>query len=591
MIFSKNKLLISILLLLNTSLTVLGKDSHTILDALNNDVIVVDDTDESSLFSKFTDTDWSEFLNDHGITKLTKEKSKSLKDYCSSKWHELISDENYENSPDYLSSWFNSIKDSDLVHDTKEKIKDAKLTKDIKDKVGSFKQSSDDISSWLFDSWDVESLRNFLKKNNIYLSQDLSTTHDKDKLVKVCKENFKYLSNRVKASGYYLSNGYLDSWSDNDLTTWLDKYKIKHQKKASSDDLKKLVKENLYKVSGTLKKTKSDLLKNLDVDSWSGDLLNKSKNKDAKIQSLLDNLSKPDLVKWLKSHNIDFDEKFNFNSDKDLAKFIKDNNYIDYLSNDISDYLAEKKSEFEKHGDSLLKKSSKQITSQLDNLKSKSEDNFEDLKDWSIENLEILQKDLSSKYNIASKKTYKTKDEILKNIEKIKKDNEDTFNDYYDQVVSSLTKQTGHISSFFNDWSLDNLKKWAGDSASTINDNKNELVEKSKDKFDQLYSSNKKEAHNKAKDLKNFWDETLDSWSTEDLKEYLVNLKKKKIINDDESSFSKLDRQQLYEKCKENTLWFITAGHYTPPSTKDRLLQKLQNQVNFVRSKIPYLNN
>lgn len=591
MIFSKNKLLISILLLLNTSLTVLGKDSHTILDALNNDVIVVDDTDESSLFSKFTDTDWSEFLNDHGITKLTKEKSKSLKDYCSSKWHELISDENYENSPDYLSSWFNSIKDSDLVHDTKEKIKDAKLTKDIKDKVGSFKQSSDDISSWLFDSWDVESLRNFLKKNNIYLSQDLSTTHDKDKLVKVCKENFKYLSNRVKASGYYLSNGYLDSWSDNDLTTWLDKYKIKHQKKASSDDLKKLVKENLYKVSGTLKKTKSDLLKNLDVDSWSGDLLNKSKNKDAKIQSLLDNLSKPDLVKWLKSHNIDFDENFNFNSDKDLAKFIKDNNYIDYLSNDISDYLAEKKSEFEKHGDSLLKKSSKQISSQLDNLKSKSEDNFEDLKDWSIENLEILQKDLSSKYNIASKKTYETKDEILKNIEKIKKDNEDTFNDYYDQVVSSLTKQTGHISSFFNDWSLDNLKKWAGDSASTINDNKNELVEKSKDKFDQLYSSNKKEAHNKAKDLKNFWDETLDSWSTEDLKEYLVNLKKKKIINDDESSFSKLDRQQLYEKCKENTLWFITAGHYTPPSTKDRLLQKLQNQVNFVRSKIPYLNN
>ncbi|GMM41011.1 Msc1 protein [Hanseniaspora uvarum] len=591
MIFSKNKLLISILLLLNTSLTVLGKDSHTILDALNNDVIVVDDTDESSLFSKFTDTDWSEFLNDHGITKLTKEKSKSLKDYCSSKWHELISDENYENSPDYLSSWFNSIKDSELVHDTKEKIKDAKLTKDIKDKVGSFKQSSDDISSWLFDSWDVESLRNFLKKNNIYLSQDLSTTHDKDKLVKVCKENFKYLSNRVKASGYYLSNGYLDSWSDNDLTTWLDKYKIKHQKKASSDDLKKLVKENLYKVSGTLKKTKSDLLKNLDVDSWSGDLLNKSKNKDAKIQSLLDNLSKPDLVKWLKSHNIDFDEKFNFNSDKDLAKFIKDNNYIDYLSNDISDYLAEKKSEFEKHGDSLLKKSSKQISSQLDNLKSKSEDNFEDLKDWSIENLEILQKDLSSKYNIASKKTYETKDEILKNIEKIKKDNEDTFNDYYDQVVSSLTKQTGHISSFFNDWSLDNLKKWAGDSASTINDNKNELVEKSKDKFDQLYSSNKKEAHNKAKDLKNFWDETLDSWSTEDLKEYLVNLKKKKIINDDESSFSKLDRQQLYEKCKENTLWFITAGHYTPPSTKDRLLQKLQNQVNFVRSKIPYLNN
>ncbi|KKA01353.1 Meiotic sister chromatid recombination protein 1 [Hanseniaspora uvarum DSM 2768] len=530
MIFSKNKLLISILLLLNTSLTVLGKDSHTILDALNNDVIVVDDTDESSLFSKFTDTDWSEFLNDHGITKLTKEKSKSLKDYCSSKWHELISDENYENSPDYLSSWFNSIKDSDLVHDTKEKIKDAKLTKDIKDKVGSFKQSSDDISSWLFDSWDVESLRNFLKKNNIYLSQDLSTTHDKDKLVKVCKENFKYLSNRVKASGYYLSNGYLDSWSDNDLTTWLDKYKIKHQKKASSDDLKKLVKENLYKVSGTLKKTKSDLLKNLDVDSWSGDLLNKSKNKDAKIQSLLDNLSKPDLVKWLKSHNIDFDEKFNFNSDKDLAKFIKDNNYIDYLSNDISDYLAEKKSEFEKHGDSLLKKSSKQISSQLDNLKSKSEDNFEDLKDWSIENLEILQKDLSSKYNIASKKTYETKDEILKNIEKIKKDNEDTFNDYYDQVVSSLTKQTGHISSFFNDWSLDNLKKWAGDSASTINDNKNELVEKSKDKFDQLYSSNKKEAHNKAKDLKNFWDETLDSWSTEDLKEYLVNLKKKKSL-------------------------------------------------------------
>lgn len=588
MLLLKNKSLVSLMLILSTSLSVLGKNSHQIIDALNNDVIVVEDTDpnSSNFFNKLTDTDWSEFLKDHGMTKVTKEKSKSLKDYCSDKWHELISDENYENTPDYLSTWFQSIKDSDLVQDTKSKIKDSKITKEVKDKIGNFKQSSEDISSWLFESWDVDTLRGFLKKNNIYLSQDLSTTHDKDKLVKVCKDNFKYLSNRAKASGYYLSNSYLDSWSDKDLTAWLDKYKIKHQKKATSDDLKKLVKDNLYKITDTLKKTKTDLLTNLDIDSWSGDLLDKKKSSDAKIKTLLDNLSKPDLVKWLKSHNIEFDKNFDFNSDKDLTAFIKKNNYVDYLSNDISDYLNDKKNQ----ADSLLQKSSKQISSQFENFKSTTEDNYEDLKDWSLENLELLQNDLHSKYHIASKKTYKTKDEILKNIEKIKKDHEDTFKDYYDQIASTLNKQADHISSFFDDWSLDNLKKWADDSVSNMNENKEELIEKSKSKFDELYASGKKEGQNKAADLKKFWDETLESWSTDDFKEYLMNLKKKNIIKDDEKTFSKMDRKQLYEKCKENTLWFISAGQYKPPSTKDRIIQKLQDQVNFVRSKIPYVN-
>ncbi|KAL6935685.1 uncharacterized protein HGUI_01831 [Hanseniaspora guilliermondii] len=593
MLLLKNKLLLSLMLILSTSLSVLGKNSHQIIDALNNDVIVVEDTHPSSsnFFNRLTDTDWSEFLKDHGMTKVTKEKSKKLKEYCSDKWHELISDENYENSPDYLSSWFKSIKDSDLVQDTKSKIKDSKITKEVKDKIGNFKQSSDDISSWLFESWDVDTLRNFLKKNNIYLSQDLSTTHDKDKLIKVCKDNFKYLSNRAKASGYYLSNSYLDSWSDKDLTAWLDKYKIKHHKKATSSDLKKLVKDNLYKITDTLKKTKDDLLTNLDVETWSGDLLDNKKSDDAKIKALLNNLSKPDLVKWLKSHNIEFDKNFDFNSDKDLATFIKKNHYVDYLASDISNYLNDKKNQFKKQGDSLLQKSSKQISSQYENFKSSTEDSYEDLKDWSLENLEHLQNDLNSKYSIASKKTYKTKDEILKNIEKIKKEHQDTFNDYYDQIVSSLNKQSDHISSFFDDWSLDNLKKWAGDSVSNINENKEELIQKSKNKFDELYASNKKEAHNKAADLKKFWDDTLESWSTDDFKEYLVNLKKKNIIKDDESTFSKMDRKQLYEKCKENTLWLITAGQYKPPSTKDRIIQKLQDQVNFVRSKIPYLNN
>ncbi|KAL6938726.1 hypothetical protein ACO0OL_000338 [Hanseniaspora opuntiae] len=588
MLLLKNKSLVSLMLILSTSLSVLSKNSHQIIDALNNDVIVVEDTDpnSSNFFNKLTDTDWSEFLKDHGMTKVTKEKSKSLKDYCSDKWHELISDENYENTPDYLSTWFQSIKDSDLVQDTKSKIKDSKITKEVKDKIGNFKQSSEDISSWLFESWDVDTLRGFLKKNNIYLSQDLSTTHDKDKLVKVCKDNFKYLSNRAKASGYYLSNSYLDSWSDKDLTAWLDKYKIKHQKKATSDDLKKLVKDNLYKITDTLKKTKTDLLTNLDIDSWSGDLLDKKKSSDAKIKTLLDNLSKPDLVKWLKSHNIEFDKNFDFNSDKDLTAFIKKNNYVDYLSNDISDYLNDKKNQ----ADSLLQKSSKQISSQFENFKSTTEDNYEDLKDWSLENLELLQNDLNSKYHIASKKTYKTKDEILKNIEKIKKDHEDTFKDYYDQIASTLNKQADHISSFFDDWSLDNLKKWADDSVSNMNENKEELIEKSKSKFDELYASGKKEGQNKAADLKKFWDETLESWSTDDFKEYLMNLKKKNLIKDDEKTFSKMDRKQLYEKCKENTLWFISAGQYKPPSTKDRIIQKLQDQVNFVRSKIPYVN-
>ena len=613
------KRLISIAFL--ASLIFISSADHHLVDT-NNDVINVEDVKDAGnkvkkgikdvhqhFFNKFSESDLKEFLEDHDIPTYTGKSShtdaESLREYCSEKWHELVSPEGYENT-DY-SSWFAHLKDAILPS---HKSKPEQILDEIKDKVSSAaakvtgnddsdhdRIDSKDISNWLFDSWDVPTLKSFLKENKVYISQDLKS---KDELIQICKDHFNQLSDYLGSSGYYISDKYFSKWTKADLEKWLKKNKIQYKANSKLNDLKKLVRENIYKVTNHLQQTKYELLDNLDLESFGGSLLSTKESVDDKINVLKENLSKPDLLKWLKLHDIDL-KNFDINNDKDFYENFKKENYIDYLTKDLATYLDHKKEEAAKAGDSILSKSSKQIESQLENAKDiyntavdMSNDKLDDLSSWSLETLHDFEAKLNKELGYHRKKLHKNKKETIKYIENVKENQQDKFNDFYKTFTKdtlpglkdAVVQKTDYLTSFFDNWSLENLQKWVSDGVS-VNDDHDSLIEKAKKKLNM-------ERKNK-KNFQKLWDNTFNSWSKDDLLEYLNNLKNKNLLKSnsfstDSDSFSQMSKEDLYQLCKDNTLWLVTGGKHRREKDKS-YFEKVKDGAIGLKKKIPYLAN
>lgn len=585
----------------NNDIIEVAKDSGNKLKAGVKDI-------HKQFFDKFSESDLHEFLKDHNIpmyTGKTKDTSaESLKEYCSEKWDELFSPEGYENT-DY-SSWFAHLKDVILPS---HKSKPEQIIDDLKDKVSqaankvtgndakSNKIDSSDIADWLFNSWDISTLKSFLKENKIYIADKLYT---KDELIKICKDHFGQLNTYLKSSGYYVSDKYFSKWTKEDFQKWLKTNKIQYKADSQLEDLKKLVRANIYKVSTSLQQIKYDLFDNLDLQSFGGKLLSTHETVDEKIHDLMENLSKPDLLKWLKLHDVDL-KGFNINDDKEFVKKFKKEHYIDYLTSDLTSYLKYKQKQAANTGDSLLSKSSKQIESQYENYKSgydnaveKASNTLDDYSSWSLETLQDFEDKLNKEFGYHKKKLHNNKEEILKYVQSVSDNNKDKFAKFYNSVKKdvlpdlkdSASEKVDGLSDFFENWSLENLQKWVNDGISSADDQKS-LVEKAKQKFSKSESS--------TSNVKNFWDNTFNSWSKEDLTSFLDNLKTKNLLKSNSllsgnKGFGSMSKEDLYQISKDNTLWLLTAGTYKREQDKG-YWEKTQDVFSSIKNKIPYFKN
>lgn len=619
MLFFKNNIKKVISLAFFTCIAVLVAANSKLVDS-NNDIIdVAEDYGHKvkegakdihkQFFDRFSESDLHEFLKDHNIPMYTGKSKDSaaenLKEYCSEKWDELFSPEGYENT-DY-SSWFAHLKDIILPS---HKSKPEQIIDDLKDKVSqaadkvtgndpkSKKIDSSDIADWLFNSWDITTLKSFLKENKIYIAEKLYT---KDELIKICKDHFGQLNTYLKASGYYVSDKYFSKWTKEDLQKWLKTNKIHYKVDSQLEDLKKLVRANIYKVSTSMQQIKYNLFDNLDLEAFGGKLLSTKESVDDKIHDLLENLSKPDLLKWLKLHDIDL-KGFNINDDKEFVEKFKKEHYIDYLTSDVTSYLKYKQEQAAKTGDSLLSKSSKQIESQYENYKDgydnaveKASNKLDDFSSWSLESLQDFEAKLNKDFGFHKKKLHNNKEEIIKYVQSVSDKHKDKFGKFYKTVTKdiipdlkdSASEKVDGISDFFENWSFENLQKWVNDGISSADDQKT-LVEKAKQKF---IGQSKSSSNN----VKNFWDSTFNSWSKEDLKSFLDNLKTKNLLKSSSplsgnKGFGSMSKEDLYEICKDNTLWLLTAGTYKREQDKS-YWEKSQDAFSYVKDKIPYIKN
>lgn len=118
------------------------------------------------------------------------------------------------------------------------------------------------VKEWIFDSWPLNTLQNFLSKNGISFQKD-DTRQD---LVEKIKLEFDRIAQENQGSNFYPGNWLYDSsWSNEDLKKWLEDYGIDFDPQSTRDDLIEKLKELSYQATNSIKDNKESLFNSLDL--------------------------------------------------------------------------------------------------------------------------------------------------------------------------------------------------------------------------------------------------------------------------------------------------------------------------------------
>ncbi|CCD24834.1 double-strand break repair enhancer MSC1 NDAI_0E00180 [Naumovozyma dairenensis CBS 421] len=388
---------------------------------------------------------------------------------------------------------------------------------------------AEDISDWLFNSWSKDDLHKYLLKNRIKADANDS----KDAMVQLAKKYFKDISKKSKASGYYPSSSYFKDWSVEDLTNWLDKYKISYKRDMinKKEDLMHLVRKNMYAVSNKVEKERLNLLDSMDLANKQ--FLNKAGELK---ENIFDTWSSNDLEKWLESHDVQLDEKLMHSHDY-LVEQANDNYSL--LKDDINwylKYLKKKTTPFMEKSPENVDSTWKSVTSAGQDMYSKTKKKTNEvindtfligIDDWSKGRLKEFLDIRDIDYSM-----FATKKDL---IQKVRDSRNAPLRKLKDNMIS------------FKDWSCEKR----GEMASQVTEGMDMASKKAgdmKEKFGEI------------------WYETFENWSQDDLKAYLESfgIRMKPTST----------REEMIQSAKENTQWFF--GIKQEPFYK-RVLNKAQD--------------
>ncbi|GAV56090.1 hypothetical protein ZYGR_0AZ02620 [Zygosaccharomyces rouxii] len=205
--------------------------------------------------------------------------------------------------------------------------------------------SSQPVADWLFETWPLEGLHEFLKKHGIRPHPSAT----KDQLIKHVKDNFNSISEKLDTSGFYPSPSYFEDWSADDFKAWLLNYQIPFQE--DTDELLDKVRENIYHVSKAAEEKRLNTLKSLDLANK--DLLDTAGNIK---ENVFENWSAEDLKKWLNGHKIPYSDAIEDKRDE-LVALASDQKAL--LKDDIQWFLEAA----QRHSSPFLDKSPEYVSS------------------------------------------------------------------------------------------------------------------------------------------------------------------------------------------------------------------------------------
>ena len=126
----------------------------------------------------------------------------------------------------------------------------------LRDKTG----NPIEIQDWVFESWTMDALKKFAKYNHVKMhGKDLS----KDEIIKQIKSNFESICKHNKVSGNYPGDWLYSSWNVDDLKNWLRTFDIDFDPKESKESLIDKVRQVNFFASSFYTDSKNSLFESL----------------------------------------------------------------------------------------------------------------------------------------------------------------------------------------------------------------------------------------------------------------------------------------------------------------------------------------
>ncbi|KAG0662739.1 hypothetical protein C6P45_001038 [Maudiozyma exigua] len=402
------------------------------------------------------------------------------------------------------------------------------------------KMGVDTLKDWLFVSWSKDTLQSFLKDHSI----PFKASQTKDELLSVINSNMDKLAKELKNMSNKKSLGdskFLNKWSVKDLNSWLQQNKIEVDKSivSNKDKLMQLVTDNMYSISIQKEKAKYEMFYLMNLANKK--LFDNTKKGAITANSFKD-FSKEELAECLKFHGYEVSKKMEKNRNQLLKQA---QTHLDLLTDDVNWYIEKSKEMTSPY----IGKNPEFIESLFSGASEYASKGYEGASEFAAQGKEHAASKLSPNHVMSVIDNWS--EEFMTKVFGYTKP-KSTLGSAKEEIKQKIMKHTPDmlkpedVKHPYLYWPINTVKNWFHDTKQQVGDS---------DLYDQK--------NQKMKDLNEHMDQLFQSWTIEDLKEYMNSMN----IPFTESP----EKESLMVKAKDYTRKMLG---YEPESTYQKYSRK-----------------
>ncbi|KAF2267908.1 hypothetical protein CC78DRAFT_530342 [Lojkania enalia] len=228
------------------------------------------------LYNKWHETELERWLADHNIPYPTPSDRKDLENLVKQNWNDKVVTP-YNNWDAQMLQSYLSAKGQQAKKGTEKNTNS--LVEQAKqfwtETEDSANQAYSNVRDWIFDTWTDSQLKAFADNHGIPVPQP----RERDTLLKVVRENYQSVANKLSESTSYPGDWLYETWSESELKAWLDERGYPAPQPSSRDKLIASIRrssriaslnaQSAYNSAATSAQAAQQSLSNALLDSWS----------------------------------------------------------------------------------------------------------------------------------------------------------------------------------------------------------------------------------------------------------------------------------------------------------------------------------
>lgn len=301
-----------------------------------------------------------------------------------------------------------------------------------------------EVKNWIFESWSIEGLKDFLASNKIKFDKASS----RQDLIDLAREQYDKVAEGHDVSGYYPGDWIYQGWSADRLKQWLKDHELDFEAKEDRESLLDKVKHNNYVASLAKIDSKNSLLDSLNLANE--DIFDKA----GKVRDdFIDTWSYGQLREWLYYQGF-------INTKPDVYADGLDGGKLRQIAKSHKNYLL---ADIERWTEQAKKKADPYLSK--DSGKKKTLENIINdtfligVEKWSKDRLKEFLKARNVKFS-----QFANKDQLVDLVKRSKD-------------VKLVYKQNSNPASWLvENWSTDSIKKWLEEKGTSIKGTREDLI-------------------------------------------------------------------------------------------------------------------